>query len=397
MICKSTGASSIIRFKTLEADFIKVHNNKYDYTNSEFTTMLTKIRIVCPIHGIFFKAPAKHLQGQGCPICSSARKAAGARCSTSEFIRKAVKIAPQYDYSKVTYIQSSEKVVVICKEHGEFLISPNKLLSGRGCPKCKPAKIAKALTKPLDVVLTQLQDKYKGAITIDPETYINAKAKVTAYCNIHGKFSITLDTLLNKTSANCPACSRRLQADYKRKSLYTFIEQASAVHNYKYTYEQVIYRNSRTDVDITCPEHGVFKQAPSNHLAGIGCSICTVTYNYTDLPTTLYFVRIQHPTSKEQVYKVGITTKSIQCRFAAELSKGYTIDIIAIYQFLTGKTAFSYEQMFLRKHKAFLRKDATPYLINSSGDSELFTCNVLKDFHVTTISTPISQRSSRAD
>ena len=159
MVCKSTGASSIIRFKTLESDFNKVHNNKYDYTDSEFTTMLTKIRIVCPIHGIFFKTPAKHLQGQGCPICSSVRKAAGARCSTPEFISKAVKVAPQYDYSKVTYIQSSEKVVVICKEHGEFLISPNKLLSGRGCPKCKPIKIAKALTKPLDVVLTQLSNR----------------------------------------------------------------------------------------------------------------------------------------------------------------------------------------------------------------------------------------------
>ena len=42
----------------------------------------------------------------------------------------------KYDYSKVEYINSSTKVCIICPEHGEFWQSPNKHMSGRGCPKC---------------------------------------------------------------------------------------------------------------------------------------------------------------------------------------------------------------------------------------------------------------------
>jgi Zn finger protein HypA/HybF involved in hydrogenase expression len=49
----------------------KVHGPKYDY--SQFIYKKAKIRgtIICPDHGPFEQTPDKHLQGQGCPICSS--------------------------------------------------------------------------------------------------------------------------------------------------------------------------------------------------------------------------------------------------------------------------------------------------------------------------------------
>ena len=38
---------------------------------------------------------------------------------TKEFIEKAIKIhGDKYDYSKVEYEKSSEKVIIICNEHG---------------------------------------------------------------------------------------------------------------------------------------------------------------------------------------------------------------------------------------------------------------------------------------
>lgn len=42
----------------------------------------------------------------------------------------------KYDYSKVVYINSSTKVEILCKEHGEFLQTPKSHLQGSGCPKC---------------------------------------------------------------------------------------------------------------------------------------------------------------------------------------------------------------------------------------------------------------------
>ena len=56
---------------------------------------------------------------------------------TENFIETARKIhGDKYDYSKVEYINNSTKVCIICPEHGEFWQTPNKHLSGCGCPKC---------------------------------------------------------------------------------------------------------------------------------------------------------------------------------------------------------------------------------------------------------------------
>ena len=53
-----------------------------------------------------------------------------------------------------------------------------------------------------------------------------------------------------------------------------FIERAKKVHGDKYDYSKVNYVDSHTDIIIICPEHGEFKQKPSNHLNGNGCPEC---------------------------------------------------------------------------------------------------------------------------
>ena len=41
-----------------------------------------------------------------------------------------------YDYSKVVYIKSNEKIEIICPEHGSFFQTPNNHKNGQRCPKC---------------------------------------------------------------------------------------------------------------------------------------------------------------------------------------------------------------------------------------------------------------------
>ena len=48
----------------------KVHNNKYDYSLTEYKRAKIKVKIICPVHGIFEQIPNNHLAGQGCPECS---------------------------------------------------------------------------------------------------------------------------------------------------------------------------------------------------------------------------------------------------------------------------------------------------------------------------------------
>lgn len=54
-------------------DFNKIHNDKYDYSMVNYIDNLTKISIICPIHGTFKQTPAAHKQKQGCPLCNASK------------------------------------------------------------------------------------------------------------------------------------------------------------------------------------------------------------------------------------------------------------------------------------------------------------------------------------
>ena len=60
-----------------------------------------------------------------------------------------------------------------------------------------------------------------------------------------------------------------------KTTLQQFIDAANKEHNYFYSYDNVIYINTKTRVIITCPIHGNFNQQPDNHLRGNGCPACS--------------------------------------------------------------------------------------------------------------------------
>ena len=62
------------RRKTKEefiSDAISVHGIKYNYSLTNYINSKLKIQIICKKHGEFDQKPNSHLQGQGCPKCTS--------------------------------------------------------------------------------------------------------------------------------------------------------------------------------------------------------------------------------------------------------------------------------------------------------------------------------------
>lgn len=114
------------------------HGDKYDYSKSEYVNARTKVCIICKEHGEFWQTPDNHLRGQGCPRC----KARTLSSDKETFVEKAKKIHGEnkYDYSKVEYKTSINKVCIICPQHGEFWQTPHSHLNGSGCPKCANKK-----------------------------------------------------------------------------------------------------------------------------------------------------------------------------------------------------------------------------------------------------------------
>lgn len=48
----------------------EIHGNKYDYSKVNYKNTETKVKIICPIHGVFEQIPANHIyQKCGCPTC----------------------------------------------------------------------------------------------------------------------------------------------------------------------------------------------------------------------------------------------------------------------------------------------------------------------------------------
>lgn len=67
--CSGVGRSNI--------DFIndasEVHDNKYDYSKTNYEKYNKPINIICPIHGEFNQKPYIHLMGSGCQKCSESK------------------------------------------------------------------------------------------------------------------------------------------------------------------------------------------------------------------------------------------------------------------------------------------------------------------------------------
>jgi hypothetical protein len=115
----------------------KIHGDRYDYSAVEYHKAIEKVAIICREHGLFNITPHAHLYGQGCAKCGKIAAANQWRCSVEDFIAKANKIhGDKYDYSSVEYHNARGKVAIICREHGAFYIIPDSHLHGHGCAKC---------------------------------------------------------------------------------------------------------------------------------------------------------------------------------------------------------------------------------------------------------------------
>ena len=49
---------------------VSVHGDKYDYSLVEYRNNRTKVKIICPHHGVFGQTPDAHMVGKGCRNCA---------------------------------------------------------------------------------------------------------------------------------------------------------------------------------------------------------------------------------------------------------------------------------------------------------------------------------------
>jgi len=274
---------------------LKIHGLKYDYSKTIYIRSKDKVTMTCPIvgHGDFSIFPHDHLRTNrdcGCPTCGKIRTMMKRRDTQDEFIEKSKKLYPErLDYSKVNYINSRTKVILICKKHGtEFKIFPSSHLKGNfGCPNC------------VSELLSEERKKHKGEKMVywdysrfeaagkekfnDKFDYSKAKDEFTGFltpvtiiCPEHGEFKQSPRNHLASTTG-CPFCGHDMMVKNKSFATEDFISIAEQKFPGKFDYSKVNYTKAKDKVIIRCIKHDIeFLITPDDFFNGVhgGCPEC---------------------------------------------------------------------------------------------------------------------------
>jgi hypothetical protein len=142
--CEKCSKESHIQYnKLVTSNFIEksieIWGNKYDYSKTNYIGATEKVIIICDKHGEFEQLPSNHYI-YGCGSCGREKNVRNNELkekSRKEFVDKSNTVHKnKYSYFNTDYINSITKIKVTCKSHGDFEITPNNHLRGKGCPKC---------------------------------------------------------------------------------------------------------------------------------------------------------------------------------------------------------------------------------------------------------------------
>jgi len=122
------------------------------------------------------------------------------KLSTEQVIEDFRKVhGDRYTYENMKYERSSEKVIITCKEHGDFLQTPHKHKQGKGCPKC-----SKNYRYSSDEIIVECIKIHKDRYLYDKVRYKNAHEPIIITCKEHGDFLQTTNNHLK--GKGCPKC-----------------------------------------------------------------------------------------------------------------------------------------------------------------------------------------------
>lgn len=208
------------------------YGEKYYYSKVHYINERMPIVLVCKTHNEPFEVipySIVHNNKDGkelCPLCLKEAKdkkildeQERIRLSTQKkkdriiksFFERAEKIHKgKYDYSKALYINTTTKICVICPKHGEFFVTPNNHLKGKGCPRC----IGKYKTT--EEFIKEAKEKHGEFFDYSKVVYTKANAKVCIICPEHGEFWQSPNKHLG--GRGCPICSQsHLERDMRNK------------------------------------------------------------------------------------------------------------------------------------------------------------------------------------
>lgn len=129
-------------------NFIKraesIHGDKYDYSETEYINMYSKVKIRCKKHGVFEQVAGNHINPRikaGCPYCAGKTVSQG----ENDLLSQAPEIAQYFDeemnqcIASDVFVKSGKKYWWKCDNglNHKYQMKPlNKVRKDQGCPIC---------------------------------------------------------------------------------------------------------------------------------------------------------------------------------------------------------------------------------------------------------------------
>lgn len=192
----------------------------------------------------------------------------------------------------VEYTSVGDKVIIICKEHGQFEQRGGDHLNGHKCAKCSTqnsvqtrkitgtAKYTKSTGKKMTTIefIEKAKKVHGNNYNYDNVVYINNQTNIKIKCNNCQKiFEQTPNVHLSKKG--CTDCATEENAKKRATPQEEFIKKANIKHNYTYDYSLVKYTTTKNYIIVICKKHGQYKITANSHLAGHSCRKCATERN----------------------------------------------------------------------------------------------------------------------
>ncbi len=173
-------------------DRVKLIHSDYDYSMVTYKSLSTKIKVLDVYKNEHLIRPDSLLVGNRLNIKSVINK-------EKYLINFFNQIHDnKFNYEKLTYISSDNKIVITCKIHGNFTQTIHNHLKGKGCPKCN------GKNRTTEDIINDFIKTHGEKYDYSKVNYSGVKTKVKIVCPIHGEFEQSPEEHIN--GCGCPVC-----------------------------------------------------------------------------------------------------------------------------------------------------------------------------------------------